>query len=206
MYKVIACFIFVLAFSKVNAQYKADSTRGFISAGINPSYLLFGGYGAKVFYNFPKKWSIGLALEGSFKLPEFAATQLFTNGKSITVDWDYAVGLESRYHFNKKDNDIKGFYILGTIGYEGWTITKAKNAAVIPNTNQEEKFTNWYSSIGSGYNLFPFKKAGFWIGAQYNVIFIMNNTNSRNINGVATNIRPVVAPTLAPNLYVGWRF
>jgi hypothetical protein len=33
--------------------------KGFVSAGINPTYPFFGGYGAKVFYNFPKRWSVG---------------------------------------------------------------------------------------------------------------------------------------------------
>jgi hypothetical protein len=108
MYKAIIFFIFLLFVDRVSAQQKADSTKGFISAGINPTYPLFGGYGVKVFYNFPKKWSIGLASEGSFKLPEFAAEQFFKNGKKITVNWDYAVGLEARYRFRKKDNDFKG--------------------------------------------------------------------------------------------------
>jgi hypothetical protein len=206
MYKIIAFLLFILFVGKVSAQQKTDSTKGFVSAGINPAYPLFGGYGAKVFYNFPKKWSIGLAAEGSFELPEFAAEQFFKNGRDITIDWGNAIGVEARYRFRKKDNDMKGFYLMGSLGYEGWTITKSENATVVPNTKQEEKFTNWYSSFGGGYNLFPFKKSGFWVGVQYNVIFIMNNTNDRNINGVTYHIRPVVAPSLAPNLYIGWRF
>jgi hypothetical protein len=99
MYKLVVFVIFVLFVGKVSAQQKADSTKGFVSAGINPTYPLFGGYGAKVFYNFPKKWSVGLATEGSFELPEFAAEQFFQNGKNITVNWDYAVGIEARYRF-----------------------------------------------------------------------------------------------------------
>jgi hypothetical protein len=206
MNKVIAFFISFMIVAQVSAQQKSDAAKGFFSAGINPVYPLFGGYGAKVFYNFPKRWSIGLASEGSFTLPEFAVKQFFKNSQNIVVDWNYAVGVETRYRFRKKDNDIKGFYLLGTLGYEGWTVNKAENTTSIPNIIQEEKFSNWYSSLGGGYNLFPFKKAGFWIAVQYNVIFIMNNTQNRNVNGVNYNIRPVVPPSIAPNLYLGWRF
>jgi hypothetical protein len=206
MYRAIIFFALLFGVKQLSAQNMGDTTKGFFSAGINPTYPLFGGYGAKLFYNFPKKWSVGLASKGSFKLPKFASKQFFKNGENITVDWDYAVGLEARYRFRKKDNDIKGFYLLGTIGYEGWTISKAENAAVVPNTQQQEKFTTWYSSLGAGYNLFPFKKRGFWVGAQYNVIFILNNTNNRNVNGIIYNIKPVVPPALTPNLYIGWRF
>jgi hypothetical protein len=206
MYKSIILFVLLLGVKQVSAQEKTDFTKGFLSAGINPAYPLFGGYGAKVFYNFPEKWSVGLASEGSFELPEFAAKQFFKNGKDITVNWDYAVGLEARYRFRKKDNDIKGFYVFGTVGYEGWKISKSEDTAVVPDSKQQEKFTTWYSSLGGGYNLFPFKKAGFWVGVQYNVIFILNNTNERNINGITYNIKSVVPPALAPNIYVGWRF
>jgi hypothetical protein len=206
MNKSIIFFVLILGVMQLSAQQKLDSTKGFFSVGINPTYPILGGYGAKVFYNFPKKWSVGLASEGSFQLPKFAAEQFFKNSKNITVDWNYALGLEVRYRFRKKDNDIKGFYLMGTLGYEEWTITKAESAAAAPNTKQKDDFTNWYSSLGGGYNLFPFKKAGFWVGVQYNVIFIMNNTNDRTVNGVTYNIRPVVPPSLAPNLYIGWRF
>ncbi len=206
MSKTIIFFVLILGVEQLSAQQKVDSTKGFFSAGLNPTYPLFGGYGAKVFYNFPKKWSVGLASEGSFQLPKFAGEQFFKNGKNITVNWDYAVGLEARYRFRKKDNDIKGLYLFGTTGYEGWTTLKAENATVVPNTKQQEKFTTWYSSLGGGYNLFPFKKAGFWVGIQYNVIFILNNTQERNVNGITYNIKPIVPPSLTPNIYVGWRF
>jgi hypothetical protein len=206
MYKSIIFFVLLFGLEHLSAQQNADAAKGFFSAGINPTYPFFGGYGAKVFYNFPEKWSVGLASEGSFQLPTFASEQFFKNGKNIAVNWDYAVGLEARYRLRKKDNDIKGFYLLGTLGYEGWTVSKAEKAAVVANAKQQEKFTTWYSSLGGGYNWFPFKKAGFWVGAQYNVIFILNNTNDRNVNGVTYNIKSVVPPALTPNLYIGWRF
>jgi hypothetical protein len=122
------------------------------------------------------------------------------------VHWDYAAGLEARYRFRKKDNDIKGLYALGTLGYEAWTISKPTTVAVVANTLQSETFPTWYSSVGAGYTVFPFKKSGFWIGAQYNVIFILNNTNTRSINGQAYNIKPIVPPSFTPNIYLGWRF
>jgi hypothetical protein len=206
MYKTIIFFVLMFGVKSLSAQQKTDFTKGFFSAGINPTYPFLGGYGAKVFYNFPKTWSIGLASEGSFQLPKFASKQFFKNGETIKVNWDYAIGLEARYRFRKKDNDIKGFYLLSTIGYEGWIITKAENAPIVPNKNLQEKFTTWYSSLGGGYNLFPFKNRGFWVGIQYNVIFILNNTNDRNVNGNVYNIKPIVPPALRPNLYIGWRF
>lgn len=189
-----------------NAQNSPEKPKGFLSAGINPSYPFFGGYGVKAFYNFPSKWSVGIASEGNFELPEFAAEQFFKNGKNITVDWDYAIGIEARYRFRKKDNDIKGLYVAGAIGYEQWTIKKGEGQTVVPNTLQEDRFDNFFTNVGIGCNLFPFKKAGFWIGAQYDLIFILNNTDNRSINGVDYNIRPIVAPSFAPNLYIGWRF
>jgi hypothetical protein len=206
MIRAITTGLCLAIFGQVLAQQKSGSTKGFISAGINPTYPFLGGYGAKVFYNFPQKWSIGLASEGNFLLPESAAKQFFKNDKNIAIRWDYAVGIEARYRLQKNDNDIKGLYLLTTFGYEGWTIAREKNAIPIPNTKQEDKFTNWYSSLGAGYNLFPFKKDGFWVGIQYNVIFIMSNTNERSVNSFTYNIRSVVPPTIVPNLYIGWRF
>ncbi len=201
--------LFAILFAIANSSYAQQNkgkSKGFFSAGINPLYPFFRGYGVKAFYNFPSKWSVGILGEGNFKLPNLAAKQFFKSGEHINVDWDYSFGMEARYRFRKKDNNIKGFYTLGTLGYEGWSITKQKDQTVVTNTLQEEKFSNWFSSLGFGFNTFPFKKSGFWIGAQYNIIFILNNTKQRNVNGINYNIRSIVPPSFMPNLYIGWQF
>jgi hypothetical protein len=76
MIKLISNTAAVLLSTFVIAQTKTTTTtadKGFFSAGINPTYPFFGGYGVKVFYNLPKRWSIGVASEGSFVTPTFAA-------------------------------------------------------------------------------------------------------------------------------------
>jgi hypothetical protein len=180
--------------------------KGCFSLGINPTYPFLNGYGVHVFYNLPKSWSFGIVSEGAFKLPESATKQFFKNGDALNVNWDYAIGLEARYRFNRKDNDIKGLYAYTSFGYEAWAVTKSDDSPTATGFNQEDKFDNFYSSIGMGYNLFPLKNKGFWLGASYGVIYIMNNTSDRTVNNSTYNIRPIVPPSFIPNIYIGWRF
>ncbi|MGD1842864.1 MAG: hypothetical protein ACFB0B_18500, partial [Thermonemataceae bacterium] len=167
------------------------------SISVNPSYFLLGGYSVKGFYILPKRWSFGIAAEASFELPTFARDQFFDNNDDITVDWDYLVGVEARYRFNDAALD-KGLFIQAGLGYEGWTI--------IADDGAEDQFDNWYGSLGVGYILYPFKKKHFHVGGNYNVVFILNNTEERLVGESSYNIRPVVPPSFLPTLFVGWRF
>jgi hypothetical protein len=180
--------------------------RGYWSANINPAYPFLGGFGAKGFYNLPHRWSFGLVAEGAFQLPGFAAEQFFANGDNLRVRWDYALGTEVRYRFNRRDNDIRGFYLMAGAGYEGWTVRAREGEAAQPSTAQSVSFTNWYASVGVGFNWLPLRNRGLWIGIAYQTIWLLNNTDSRSVNGTTFNLRPWVSPGLAPTLSVGWRF
>ena len=175
----------------------SESQRGSFSVTVNPVFYLLGGYSVKGFYHLPRKWSFGLAIEAGFELPDIARDQFFDNNEDITVDWDYLVGAEVRYRFNDSNVD-RGFYALGTVGYEGWTIRD--------DAGQEDAFDNWYASIGAGYNWYPFKKPYFHVGATYNVIFILNNTEERVVGDSRYSINGVVPPSFFPTFLVGWRF
>lgn len=178
--------------------------KGYVSVTAHPVYPFLGGYGGKVFYNLPQHWSVGLQAEGGFELPAFAERSFFTNSDAITVQWDYAVGTEVRYRFASRDNDIRGFYALATAGYEGWTVRPTQEQQ--PATPTDDSFTNWFASVGVGYNWFPFRKSGFFAGAAYNWIFLLNNTQDRTVGGQVYRLRSSVPPSLVPILHVGWRF
>lgn len=179
------------------AQESDLTKKGSFSVTANPSFYILGGYSVKGFYHLPQKWSVGLAVEANFELPDFARDQFFQNNGDITVNWDYLFGLEGRYRFTDSHID-KGFYVLGTWGYEGWTIRD--------NDGNEDEFENWYGSIGLGYNWYFLKKPHFHVGASYNVVFILSNTAERTLGQAEYNIRPVVPPSFAPTIYLGWRF
>jgi hypothetical protein len=210
MKPILMLLSIIFTISKLSAQNTVANEsldeKGFLSVGINPTYPIFGGYGVKIFYNFPKQFSIGLASESVKNLPENTEKQFFNNSKDIKVNWDYSIGLEARYHFKKQNNNIKGLYTFATLGYEQWTIKKDDDKAVVPNSIQEDNLDNWYSSLGLGYNYFPIKDCKLWVGAAYNIIFILNNTQDKTINNATYNIKTIVPPSFIPNLYVGWRF
>ncbi len=198
MYKAIIVFwVSTLAMPQIWAQGQPESDKGSFSVTINPVFYLLGGYSVKGFYHLPKKWSFGLAAEAGFELPDIARDQFFDNNEDITVDWDYLVGLDVRYRFTDSNVD-RGFYALGTVGYEGWTITE--------DAGQEDSFDNWYASVGLGYNWYPFKKPNFHVGASYNLIFILNNTEERTVGDSRYNINSVVPPSFLPTFLLGWRF
>lgn len=194
---VIILCISTLMVPQLWAQGQPETERGSFSVTVNPVFYLLGGYSVKGFYHLPKKWSFGLAAEANFELPDIARDQFFDNNGDITVDWDYLVGVDVRYRFTDSHVD-RGFYVLGTVGYEGWTIND--------DTGQEDSFDNWYSSIGVGYNWYPFKKPRFHVGASYNVIFILNNTEERVVGDSRYSINGLVPPSFLPTFLLGWRF
>ncbi len=210
MKKLLILSLLSLMTLNLSAQSKEimpfTTDKGYFSVGTSPIYPFLGGYGLHIFYNLPKSWSFGIVSEGAFKLPESATTQFFKNGDALRVNWDYAIGLEARYRFNRKDNDIRGLYTYISLGYEAWAITKSDDSPMATGFSQKDNFDNFYSSIGIGYNLFPFKNKGFWLGASYGVIFILNNTSERTVNNSTYNIQPIVPPSFIPNIYIGWRF
>jgi hypothetical protein len=205
-------FFTLTIFSALNSTSQSSAAlgfkkdKGYFSVGINPTYPILAGYGVKVFYNLPMHFSFGIISERVFNLPKNAQKQFFKNTVAIKVNWDYSIGVEARYRFNKKDNDIKGLYAFTTLGYEQWTINKATNVPIIPNTIQKDMIDNWFTSTGVGYNYFPIKNTGLWLGAAYNIIFLLNNTQNKSINNSTYNLRTIVPPSLLPNLYIGWRF
>lgn len=181
----------------LSAQTSEKLQSGSFSVTVNPSFFILGGYSVKAFYHLPKKWSFGLSAEAGFDLPNFARDQFFMNNGNIDVHWDFLVGVEARYRFNNSDVD-KGFYALATLGFEGWSIEDQ-------NGNMDE-FDNWYSSLGLGYNWYPFKRPNFHLGVSYNVVFILNNTDERTVGQEIYNINQIVPPSFAPVIYLGWRF
>ncbi|MEM7109772.1 MAG: hypothetical protein AAF519_16215 [Bacteroidota bacterium] len=174
-----------------------DPNKASFSITANPAYYVLGGYSVKGYYITPNHWSFGVAAEASFELPDFARDQFFDNNEDITVDWDYLIGVEARYRFTDSQVD-KGLFVQGGLGYEGWTVTSTDGAI--------EEFDNWYANIGLGYVWYPFKKPNFHLGANYSVVFILNETQERTLGASEYNIRTIVPPSFAPSIFIGWRF
>ncbi len=195
--KKVLIIIFFLSSFVASAQDSDVENISPISVTVNPSFFVLGGYSVKGFYHLPKRWSFGVAAEAGFELPDFARDQFFDNAEDLTIHWDYLLGVEARYRFHDAQLD-KGFYIQGTLGIEGWTATDVNGS--------EDQFDNWYSSLGVGYNWYPFKKPKFHLGASYNVVFILNNTDTRTAGTQEYSINSVVPPNFAPTIYLGWRF
>ena len=124
---LLICLAGILTTVQGNAQSESpsdsDTDKGSFSITVNPAFYVLGGYSAKGYYHLPRKWSLGIAAEASFELPDFSRDQFFDNNEDIDVHWDYLVGIELRYRFNDGNVD-RGFYLLGTLGYEGWTIAR----------------------------------------------------------------------------------
>ena len=180
-------------------QTSSNDDRPSFGVNVNPAYFVLGGYSVRGIYHLPKKWSFGLNVEGGFELPDDFRDSFFNDNEAVDVDWDYAVGLEARYRFSDASFD-KGFYAFGTLGYEGWTVNEISSDA-------EVSFDNWFSSVGVGFNWYPFKKKNFNLGLSYNVIFILNNTDDQTVGNTTFNIESVIPPSLVPsNIHIGWRF
>ncbi|MEO1253316.1 MAG: hypothetical protein AAFY41_00335 [Bacteroidota bacterium] len=195
MKKVLILLVTMSTFMS-NAQQDETDISSY-SITVNPAFFALGGYSVKGFYHLPKNWSVGVAFEAGFELPDFARDQFFNSAEELTVDWDFLIGTEVRYRFYDGELD-KGWYILGTAGFEGWTI--------LDDNGNDDPFENWYASLGLGCNWYPFKKPNLHLGASYNVVFILNNTNKRIIGANEYNINTVVPPSFAPTIHLGWRF
>ncbi len=194
---ILACTLFA---ANVSAQSNSSTdNEGSFGLTINPTYYVLGGYSIRGMYHLPKKWSFGLNVEGGFELPDDFRDAFFEDNAAVDVNWDYAVAVETRYRFNKEPFD-NGFYAFGTLGFEGWTVIEI-------DSGEEETFDNWFTSIGVGYNWYPFPKRKLNIGLSYNVIFILNNTDDQNAGSTVFNIDTVIPPSFVPsNIHIGWRF
>ena len=193
----IAIIIFCTYSLTLKAQNHGESPEGSISLATNPAYFVLGGYHFKPSYHFPKKWSVGATWQGGFELPSFARDQFFnSNNDGVTVDWVYAIGAEVKYRFSDAAFD-KGFYAAFNLGYESWEVKQGE---------AEDNFDNWFSSIDFGYNWYPFKKEQFHVGLSYTLIFILNNTEDRNVGDAVYNINTIVRPSFIPTILIGWRF
>lgn len=182
-----------------NKQKTDINEKGSFGLNINPAYYVLGGYSVRGIYHSQKKWSFGLNIEGGFELPDDFRDAFFNDNQAIDVDWDYLVGLETRYRFDNENYD-KGFYASASIGFEGWTVNET-------DTNAAQSFDNWFSSLGIGYNWYPFKTKNFNVGLSYNIIFILNNTDDQTVGNTTFSIEGVIPPSFIPsNIHIGWRF
>ncbi|PRX54905.1 outer membrane beta-barrel protein [Flagellimonas meridianipacifica] len=173
--------------------------KGSFGISTNPAYFALGGYSVRGIYHLPKRWSFGLNIEAGFELPDDFRDLFFNDNQAINVDWDYLVAAEARYRFSKESYDA-GFYVNGSVGFEGWTVNEIASDA-------DTSFDNWFSSFGVGYTWYPFKKKNFNVGLNYNIIFILNNTDDQQVGDTTFNIESVIPPTLIPsNILIGWRF
>ena len=194
-------FIFLLigTFNAFAQDSKDGKGQGSFGVNTNPAYFVLGGYSIRTIYHYPQKWSFGLNAEGGFTLPDDFRDLFFNDNQRIDVDWDYAVAIEVRYRFTNETYD-KGFYAFGTLGFEGWTVEEISS-------EEEQNFDNWFSSVGIGYNWYPFQKKHFNLGVNYNIIFILNNAADQVVGNTSFNIEQVVPPSIVPSsITLGWRF
>ena len=193
---VIALFSAVTSFAQNTDQSQTKSSLG---VNVNPAYFVLGGYSLRGIYHMPKRWSFSVNIEGGLELPDDFRDAFFEDNEAVDVDWDYAIGLEARYRLNKNPFD-DGFYVFGTIGFEGWTVNEI-------GSEQNRSFDNWFASAGIGYNWYPFEKKNFNLGLSYNIIFILNNTENQTVGNTVYAIDSVVPPSIIPsNIHIGWRF
>nr|WP_298999310.1 outer membrane beta-barrel protein [uncultured Allomuricauda sp.] len=173
--------------------------KGSFGVSTNPAYFALGGYSVRGIYHLPKRWSFGLNVEAGFELPDDFRDLFFNDNQAINVDWDYLVAAEARYRFSIESYDA-GFYVNGSLGYEGWTVNETISDA-------DTSFDNWFSSLGVGYTWYPFKKKNFNVGINYNIIFILNNTEDQQAGNTTFAINRVIPPSFIPsNILIGWRF
>ncbi|MEM7658508.1 MAG: hypothetical protein AAF399_20450 [Bacteroidota bacterium] len=187
-----------LLFQSMTAQAQEAGLplQGRVSILANPSYFVLGGYHISPMYHFPQRWSVGLTAQGGFQLPEFVRDDFFQHQiEDLAIDWAYAIGVEVNYRFSRASFD-KGFYVNGSVGYEGWRATEAANS---------DEFRNWFTSISLGYNWFPFRRDRLHLGLRYSLIFLLNNTEPRDLGNGTYQLRRIVPPSIAPSVFIGWR-
>jgi len=204
MKKIFFCLIISqLFYANVNGQEQINNNqtkqKSSFGVSINPAFYALGGYSFRGIYHRPKKWSFGINVEGGFELPDNFRDAFFNDNEGINVDWDFIAALETRYRFNNSNYD-KGFYATGIVGFEGWTVNEI-------GSDEETSFDNWFTSIGIGYTWYPFKKKNFNLGFNYNIIFILNNTEDQFVGNTTFNLERVILPGFIPsNIHIGWRF
>lgn len=187
---------FIGLHSQLHSQSGAGLSKASISLTANPAYFVLGGYHIKSSYHFPKRWSIGLTIQGGFELPEIARDQFFNvTNEAIAVEWAYAIGAELKYRFSDASFD-KGLVSVIGLGYEGWKVY----------LQDTDEFENWFLGIDLGYNWYPFGKQRFHVGVNYSLIFILNNTDARSVGGNSYNLKRIVLPNYIPSILIGWRF
>ncbi|MDX2061857.1 MAG: hypothetical protein SFY70_02230 [Bacteroidia bacterium] len=189
----------VLALPHLRAQTPQPATDGFVSVGINPVYPFLGGYGVRGQYNLPGHWSVGLSAEGGFDLPEFAEEGFFENAGAISVEWDYALGLEATYRFTAGTSDLSGFFAGVAIGFEQWTVTPDPTAAEL----SDSRFDNWFASLSAGYTWYPTRTSRLWLQGAYSGIWLVSGTQARAVGSTAFRLRSFAA---SPSITVGWQF
>ncbi len=194
-YRLLLLLLFAAPFG-LSAQETPE--KGAFTIGVNPAYFVLGGYYLNPQYHFPKRWSVGTTLQGGFTLPDFARDQFFdVSSDASEIDWTYAIGIDVAYRFTEA-NYNKGFYLTAALGYEAWEIANGMNTATLD---------NWFTSFGAGYNWYPTKNQRLYLGLQYNIIFLLNNTDERAVGDGTFELESVVPPGLLPSvLTVGWRF
>ena len=178
------------------AQSDDPYPHGSFSLVTNPAFFALGGFHLKPSYHFPKKWSVGATFQGGFELPEFAQEQFFEFADDqLSIDWTFAIGLELKYRFSDATFD-KGLYAALNLGYEGWEADR----------NDSDTFQNWFTSLDLGYNWYPFNRARFHVGLAYTLIYILNNTDERQVGETEYRLKSLVPPSYIPSILVGWRF
>ncbi len=203
--KQLFYFIIIVAFIPGIVQAQEQSSqeleKGTFKVESNLAFWAVGGPNISGFYVTPKRFTFGVQFVAGFEMPDIARDLFFENSDDLTVDWDFGLGLEARYRFNDSYLN-KGFYLLSGIGYEGWSVNVTDDSNI-----PTDDFTNWFWTLGVGYNWYPFEKKNFHIGGSYNLIFILNNTDDRNIGDITYNINGSVPPSFFPTtFYVAWRF
>lgn len=179
-----------------NAQDEFSSKNS-ITVLTSPAHYILGGYHIRPYYHFSKKWSVGATIQGRLDLPGFVRDRFFSfSGDELNGRLSYAVSTELRYRFTDEPYD-KGLYTTIYLGYEGWNLESE---------GLTDDLENWFSGISVGYNWYPFKKKRFHIGANYILIFILNNTEKRRIGKTIYSINRISPPSFVPSILVGWRF
>ena len=180
---------------QASAPGPARDRSGYVLA-VNPAYFIIGGYGVKAGYDFPSGWSVFAVGQRIGEVPEGSVESFFEGHEGIDVEWDYALGVEGWYRFDRKRRGSP--YLIASLGYEGWEVTARGGGG------SSDYVRNAYASLGAGYRWFPLERHGLFLSAHYNVIALLDNTDERRAGGAAYALRDVI-PGLIPSPEIGWR-
>ena len=170
--------------------------RSGVVLAVNPAYFIIGGYGVKAGYDFPSGWSVFAVGQRVGEVPDGSVESVFEGADGIDVEWDYALGVEGWYRFDR--NRRSSPYLIASLGYEGWEVTARGGGGA------SDYVHNAYASLGVGYRWFPLERRGLYLGAHYHVIVLLNNTDERRAGEAAYALRRVI-PGLIPSPEIGWR-